>query len=95
MSDTITGDALATALADLPGWEAARDGAAIRREFEFDDFVRAWGFMSMAAIRAEKMNHHPEWSNVYGTVDVTLTSHDSGGVTDRDLKLARAMNGFA
>lgn len=81
------------ALAELDGW--TRDGDRIRRELRFADFVTAFGFMAAAALVAERMNHHPEWSNVYGTVRVALTTHDAGGLTRRDLELARAMDAIA
>ena len=71
------------------GW--TRDGGALTHTFAFRDFVTAFGFMSEVALVAERLNHHPEWFNVYGTVRVTLTSHDAGGITARDFELARAM----
>ena len=77
------------------GWRVEKDGDAIGKTFEFGNFVEAWGFMSMAAIHAEKMNHHPEWSNVYKTVEVRLTTHDAGGITALDVKLARKMDELA
>lgn len=80
------------ALAALPGWERVDGREAIRRKFEFRNFNEAFGFMSRVALYAEKTDHHPEWSNVYKSVDVILTSHDVGGVTDRDLAMARFMN---
>lgn len=83
------------ALAGLTGWKTARNGEAIRKTFTFTDFSEAFGFMSRAALAAEKMNHHPDWSNAYKTVKVSLSSHDVGGVTERDLALARAMNRIA
>ena len=73
---------------DLPGWELA-DGK-LRREFVFQDFVTAFGFMSQVALVAEKMDHHPEWSNVYNRVVVELQTHDAGGLTDLDFELAAA-----
>lgn len=73
--------------------DPARD--AISKTFKFKNFVRAWGWMSSVAIEAEKMNHHPEWSNVYGTVKVTLTTHDANGLTQLDLDLARKMDALA
>ena len=79
----------AAALADLPGWEAARDGKAIFRSFRFKDFNAAFGFMTRVALAAEKLDHHPEWFNVYNRVDVTLTTHDAGDVTALDVKLAK------
>lgn len=85
-------ETLATKLADIEGWTATGDGKGIARNFRFDDFVEAFGFMTRAALNAEKMDHHPEWSNVYNKVSVTLTTHDAGGVTQLDLDLAMAMN---
>ncbi|WP_163265159.1 4a-hydroxytetrahydrobiopterin dehydratase [Chelativorans alearense] len=83
------------ALAELEGWSLARDGAAIKRRFVFANFNEAFGFMTRAALAAEKLDHHPEWSNVYKTVDVILTTHDAGGLTELDVKLAKRMNAFA
>lgn len=86
MSDT---DARAR-LAELEGWELQE--GKLRRRFDFDDFVGAFGFMSSVALLAESMNHHPDWSNAYNRVDISLISHDAGGLTDRDFKLAAAIN---
>ena len=83
--------AIAEALKDLPDWTARDDGNAITKSFKFKNFRQAFAFMTEAALTAEKMNHHPEWFNVYNSVEVTLTTHDSGGVTELDLKLAEAM----
>ncbi len=77
------------ALAELPGWTAVSDRDAIRRTFRFDDFNAAFGFMARVALMAEKMDHHPEWFNVYNRVEVTLSTHDAGGVTSKDIALAR------
>ncbi len=77
------------------GWALARDGAALHKTFEFKNFIEAFGFMTQAAITAEKMNHHPEWSNVYKTVEVTLTTHDTGGLSALDGSLAAAMDKIA
>ena len=77
-------------LGSLPGW-SLQEGK-LYREYEFADFVEAFGFMTRAALAAERMNHHPEWSNVYNRVTVRLTTHDAGGITDRDLKLAGTLN---
>lgn len=91
LTESETGDALE----GLDGWTAATDRHAIEKIFEFRTFNEAFGFMTRVALSAEKMNHHPEWSNVYRTVSVTLTTHDAGGVTDLDIKLAGLMNRFA
>ena len=74
----------------LEGWEFRDDG--IEKTYQFSDFVAAFSFMSRVAIEAEKMNHHPEWSNVYHTVKIRLTTHDQGGVTDSDFKLAERID---
>ena len=91
----LEGAARDAALKSLPGWtqEAGRD--AITRTFVFRDFVEAFGFMASAALVAERMDHHPEWSNVYKTVNVLLTTHDAKGLTERDVKLAQAMDALA
>jgi 4a-hydroxytetrahydrobiopterin dehydratase len=70
-------------------WELVADKKSIRRSFVFANFVEAWSFMSGVALHAEKADHHPEWSNVYNKVDITLTTHDAGGLTENDLKLAK------
>ena len=80
------------ALAQLPEWTLRADGLAIQRTFRFADFSEAFGFMARAALYAEKADHHPEWFNVYNRVDVTLTTHDAGGLSERDVKLATAMD---
>ena len=79
------------ALAALPGWTDIKARDAIARRFVFKNFTQAFAFMAECALHAEKMDHHPEWSNVYKTVDVLLTTHDAGGVTEKDLKLAKIM----
>ncbi len=81
--------ALADALAALPGWDLA-DGK-LHRKFEFADFPRAFAFMTRVAFAAEAKNHHPEWFNVYNRVEVWLTTHDAGGITEKDFELARVM----
>jgi 4a-hydroxytetrahydrobiopterin dehydratase len=81
--------------ARLPGWAMAEGRDAIRRTFKFKDFNAAFGFMTRAALVAEQMNHHPEWFNVWNRVDVTLSTHDAGGLTERDLALAEAMDRIA
>ena len=92
MAEPLSQDALIAALATLPEWKVVADRPAIRRSFRFADFSAAFGFMTRAALEAEKADHHPEWTNVYGRVDVVLTTHDAGGVTDRDIALARRMD---
>ncbi len=77
------------------GWTLRADGAAIEKTFVFRNFIEAFGFMTKAALWAEKWNHHPEWSNVYKTVAVTLTTHDTGGLSALDVKLATKMNALA
>jgi 4a-hydroxytetrahydrobiopterin dehydratase len=83
------------ALSGLPGWTMVQGRDAISKRFVFKDFNEAFGFMARAALVAEKMDHHPEWFNVYKTVDVTLATHDSGGLTALDIKLAQAMERIA
>ena len=95
MRQRITGAARTEALASLPTWTEVQGRDAISRRFTFADFNEAFGFMTRAALLAEKMDHHPEWSNVYNKVDVTLSTHDAGGLTDLDLAMARAMDGWA
>lgn len=81
------------ALEGLPGW--SQEGEAIVKSFTFDDFSAAIAFMQRAAGSIDEMNHHPEWTNVYDRVDIRLTSHDTGGVTDRDVQLARVIERLA
>ena len=81
--------------ARLPGWTMATGRDAIQRTFKFKDFSEAFGFMTRAALVAEKMDHHPEWSNVWNRVDVTLSTHSAGGLTELDAKLAEAMDKIA
>ena len=82
-------------LASLPDWTFVEGRDAITRSFRFVDFSAAWGFMSRAALLAEKLDHHPEWSNVYNSVTVVLTTHEAGGLSVRDVALAQAMDGLA
>ena len=95
MAEKLIGDKRAEALAELPGWAEEADSDAISRTYIFADFSEAFGFMTRAALVAEKMNHHPEWFNVYKTVEVTLTTHDAGGLTELDITLAKAMDEIA
>ena len=83
------------ALAKLDGWSEVNGRDAISKRFTFADFNTAFGFMARAALVAEKLDHHPEWFNVYNKVEVTLATHDAGGVTERDVTLAEAMNRLA
>jgi 4a-hydroxytetrahydrobiopterin dehydratase len=95
MAEKLTGAARAAALAKLTGWIEVEGRDAISRKFTFKDFNEAFGFMARAALVAEKLDHHPEWFNVYKTVEVTLSTHDAGGLTELDVKLAEAMNRLA
>ena len=95
MAQKLTAEAREAALARLPGWSEAKGRDAITRKFVFADFNQAFGFMTRAALIAEKLDHHPEWFNVYKTVEVTLATHDAGGVTELDVKLAEAMDRLA
>ena len=95
MKAKLTGEARKSALAKLTGWSEVGGRDAITKKFVFKDFNAAFGFMTRAALVAEKMDHHPEWFNVYKNVEVTLSTHDAGGVTEKDIALARAMNALA
>ena len=95
MAAKLSADARKTALAKLSGWSEVSGRDAISKKFTFKDFNQAFGFMTRAALVAEKMDHHPEWFNVYKTVEVTLATHDAGGVTELDVKLAEAMDKIA
>lgn len=86
-------DAVNAALSELPGWSV--EGGKLHRQFQFKSFVEAFGFMSSVALVAESMGHHPEWFNVYNRVTVDLTTHDAGGISDKDVALARKMNELA
>ncbi len=95
MVEKLSGEMRKSALARLKGWREVTGRDAIARKFVFKDFNEAFGFMARAALVAEKLDHHPEWSNVYKTVDVTLSTHDAGGLTELDIKLAEAMDKLA
>jgi 4a-hydroxytetrahydrobiopterin dehydratase len=95
MSEKLTGDARKTALGMLSAWSEVAGRDAITRKFTFKDFNEAFGFMARVALIAEKEDHHPEWFNVYNKVEVTLSTHDAGGLTARDVKLATAMEKIA
>ncbi len=83
--------AIAALLAEQPDWTLRADGKAITRSFKFGDFNAAFGFMTRVALYADKHDHHPEWSNVYNKVEITLTTHDAGGLSARDAAMARAI----
>ena len=87
--------ACAAALQTLPGWQSVDGREAIAKRFQFRDFNEAFAFMTRAALLAEKLDHHPEWFNVYNKVDVTLSTHDAGGVTEKDIRMALEMNCYA
>jgi 4a-hydroxytetrahydrobiopterin dehydratase len=87
--------ALAQALKAMPEWREVEGRDAITRTFRFKDFNEAFAFMARVALLAEKMDHHPEWFNVYNRVDVTLATHDAGGITEKDIAMAKAMNAYA
>ena len=95
MAQKLSAEARSRALGRLKGWSEVAGRDAISKKFVFADFNEAFGFMARAALMAEKLDHHPEWFNVYKTVDVTLSTHDAGGVTELDIKLAEAMDKFA
>lgn len=95
MAERLSAEAREAALQELPGWTATSGREAIARTFVFKDFNEAFGFMTRAALVAEKRDHHPEWRNVYKTVEVVLTTHDAGGVTALDVGLAKTMNAIA
>ncbi|KJC41848.1 pterin-4-alpha-carbinolamine dehydratase [Bradyrhizobium sp. LTSP849] len=95
MAERLSADARKQALGGILGWTEVPGREAIGKTFVFKDFNEAFGFMTRAALVAEKMDHHPEWRNVYKTVEVVLSTHDAGGVTALDIELAKAMNAIA
>ena len=95
MSDRLDDAAVAAELGKLAGWMPVPGKSAIHKTFTFKSFSEAWGFMSRCALLAEKLNHHPEWFNVYNRVEVTLTTHDAGGLSELDFKMAGRMDRFA
>jgi 4a-hydroxytetrahydrobiopterin dehydratase len=94
MRKKLEGSVRATALNDLPRWREVDGRDAITRKFEFQNFSEAFAFMTRAALLAEKLDHHPEWFNVYKKVEVTLSTHDAGGVTENDIEMAKAMESY-
>lgn len=95
MAQKLSGEARSRALGRLHGWSEVEGRDAISKKFVFKDFNEAFGFMARVALVAEKLDHHPEWFNVYKNVTVTLSTHDAGGLTERDIALAEAMDKLA
>ena len=94
MTANLTTDEIAQELGQLQGWKLAQDGGAIAKGFVFQDFTEAFAFMTRTALIAEKLDHHPDWSNVYNRVEVRLNTHDAGGLTAKDFTLAQAIDGI-
>jgi len=92
MVEKLAGSARQAALASIAGWQEVAGRDAISRSFKFADFNEAFGFMSRVALLAEKQDHHPEWFNVYNRVEITLSTHDAGGLSQRDIALAKAID---
>lgn len=88
MVEKLSGAARDAALASIPEWRDVAGRDAVTRRFKFADFNEAWGFMTRVALQAERMDHHPEWSNVYSRVEITLSTHECGGLSERDIALA-------
>jgi 4a-hydroxytetrahydrobiopterin dehydratase len=95
MTSKLSGQARTDALATLEGWSEVPGRDAIGKSFKFADFNQAWGFMTRVALAADKADHHPEWSNVYDKVEIVLSTHDAGGVSDKDVALARFIDSIA
>lgn len=94
MAEKLNAEARQALAAELPGWELLEGRDALKKTFTFKTFSQAWGFMSRVALAAEKLNHHPEWFNVYNAVEITLTTHDCGGLSDLDVTLAKRIDKF-
>lgn len=94
MVKQLSPEAVDNALGRLQGWTLSPDTKSIHKELKFQDFNAAWGFMTRVALLAEKMDHHPEWFNVYNRVDIRLTTHDAGGISERDITMATAMDDY-
>ena len=92
---SLTTEARGQLASTLPQWRLLPGRDALARDFKFADFAAAWGFMSRVALLAERMGHHPEWSNTYNRVSIVLTTHDAGGLSERDVKMATAIDAFA
>ncbi len=95
MAERLTETTISSEMAELPDWTINTDHTAVSRQFTFRNFNQAFGFMARVAMLAEQINHHPEWANVYHRVTVTLTTHDVGGLSELDIKMAHAMNTMA
>lgn len=95
MTAKLTGSDRAQALAGLTKWQEVSGRDAIKRSLKFADFNQAWGFMCRVALAAEKADHHPEWSNVYNNVEIVLSTHDAGGLSDKDIALAQVIDSLA
>ena len=95
MAEKLSGEARRAALEELSGWDQAEGRDAIEKSFKFKSFNEAWGFMTRVALAAEKLNHHPEWFNVYNRVDILLSTHDCGGLSELDIKLAKRIDAYA
>ena len=93
--EKISPQGLQTALEKLNDWQAVNNDNAIFKSFKFKDFAQAWAFMSRIATLAEDMNHHPEWSNIYNRVEITLTTHDAGGISERDIAMAQKIDEYS
>ena len=95
MTAKLTGKARSDALGSLKGWAEVSGRDAIQKKFKFADFSQAWGFMTRVALAAEKADHHPEWSNVYNRVEIVLSTHDAGGLSAKDIDLAKVIDSAA
>jgi len=95
MTTKLSGQARSAALASIKGWTEVAGRDAIKKSFKFADFNQAWGFMTRVALAADKADHHPEWSNVYNKVEIVLSTHDAGGVSDKDVALAKFIDSIA
>lgn len=95
MTAKLTGKSRSDALAGLHGWSEVSGRDAIQKSFKFADFTQAWGFMTKVALAAEKADHHPEWSNVYNRVEIVLSTHDAGGLSEKDVALAKFIDSVA
>ena len=95
MTAKLAGKARTLALASIKGWKKVRGRDPIEKSFRFADFNEAWGFMTRVAMAAEKSDHHPEWSNVYNKVEIVLSTHDAGGLSEKDVALAKVIDSIA